>query len=105
MTAVRPARRFGTIALDGDRVTTFAEKPEDEGGWISGGFFILSPRVLSLISGDSTVWEREPLETLARQGELRAYVHRGFWHPMDTLRDKTFLEEEWAGNRAPWRIW
>jgi len=105
LTAVRPARRFGTIALDGDRVTTFAEKPDDEGGWISGGFFILSPRVLSLIAGDSTVWEREPLETLARQGELRAYVHRGFWHPMDTLRDKTFLEEEWASNRAPWRIW
>ncbi|MFZ4533611.1 MAG: glucose-1-phosphate cytidylyltransferase [Alsobacter sp.] len=105
VTAVRPARRFGTIALDGDRVTTFAEKPEDEGGWISGGFFILSPRVLPLIAGDSTVWEREPLETLARQGELRAYVHRGFWHPMDTLRDKTFLEEEWAGSRAPWRIW
>jgi glucose-1-phosphate cytidylyltransferase len=105
VTAVRPAKRFGAIALDGDRVVSFAEKPEDEGGWVSGGFFLLSPRVCDLIEGDSTVWERDPMNRLAERGELQAFVHPGFWAPMDTLRDKQFLEEEWASGRAPWRLW
>ena len=105
VTAVRPASRFGVLAREGDRVTAFTEKPGDDGGWINGGFFLLSPRVGDLISGDSTVWETDPLEALARCGELRAYQHDGFWHPMDTLRDKNYLEEAWASGRAPWKVW
>ena len=103
--AVRPLKRFGAITLEEDRVTSFREKPEDDGGWINGGFFLLSPSVGDLIGGDETIWEREPMEALARRGELAAYVHHGFWHPMDTLRDRNFLEEEWAAGRAPWRLW
>lgn len=103
--AVRPAKRFGVLNLDGDRVVSFAEKPEDEGGWINGGFFLLSPQVGDLIEGDATVWEQNPLTTLAQQDQLRAFQHRGFWHPMDTLRDKTFLENEWATGQAKWKIW
>ena len=102
---VRPAKRFGAIAVEGDRVTSFREKPEDDGGLINGGFFLLSPSVIDLIPGDATVWEREPMEALARDDQMRAYVHNGFWHPMDTLRDRTFLEEEWAGGRAKWKTW
>ncbi len=105
VTAVRPAKRFGAISIEGDRVCSFEEKPEDGGGWINGGFFILSPSVGELIEGDNTVWERGPLETLARTDDLRAYVHKGFWHPMDTLRDKNFLESEWASGRARWKLW
>jgi glucose-1-phosphate cytidylyltransferase len=105
VTAVRPAKRFGAIAVEGDRVVSFREKPSDDGGWINGGFFLLSPSVGSLISGDETIWEREPLETLARNDQLRAYVHHGFWHPMDTLRDRQFLEEQWAGGAPKWRVW
>jgi len=105
VTAVRPAKRFGAISIEGDRVCSFEEKPEDGGGWINGGFFILSPSVGELIEGDTTVWERGPLETLARTDDLRAYVHKGFWHPMDTLRDKNFLESEWASGRARWKLW
>jgi glucose-1-phosphate cytidylyltransferase len=105
VTVVRPAKRFGAITIDGDRVTSFHEKPEDEGGWINGGFFLLSPAVGRLIEGDATVWEREPMELLARKDQLRAYVHSGFWHPMDTLRDRGFLEEEWSSGRAKWRKW
>lgn len=105
VTAVRPAKRFGSITLDGDRVAAFTEKPEGEGGWISGGFFFLSKKIGKLIAGDSTIWEREPMEKLARDGELRAYIHRGFWHPMDTQRDKLFLENEWAGGKPKWVIW
>ena len=105
MTAVRPAKRFGRIELDGDRVTSFMEKPEDEGGWISGGFFLLSPKVCELIDGDETVFERDPMIELTRRDQLGAFVHEGFWAPMDTLRDKIFLEEEWASGRAPWRVW
>ncbi len=104
VTAVRPAKRFGALSLDGDRVTTFKEKPDNDGGWINGGFFLLSPKVKDLILGDDTIWEREPLEALATQNQLRAFIHPGFWHPMDTLRDKQFLEEQWAG-QAPWRKW
>jgi glucose-1-phosphate cytidylyltransferase len=105
VTVVRPAKRFGAITIDADRVTSFQEKPEDEGGWINGGFFLLSPAVGDLIEGDATVWEREPVESLARKDQLRAYVHKGFWHPMDTLRDRGFLEEEWNSGRAKWRKW
>lgn len=104
VTAVRPAKRFGALALEGDRVTTFQEKPEHDGGWINGGFLLLKPSVKELIAGDDTVWEREPMETLAKRDELRAFVHPGFWHPMDTLRDKQFLEELWAKN-PPWKKW
>ncbi len=105
VTAVRPAKRFGAIAIDGDRVAAFHEKPDDEGGWINGGFFLLSPDVCDLVEGDETVWEREPMERLAQQDELRAYVHSGFWHPMDTIRDRSFLEEQWMSGRAKWRMW
>jgi glucose-1-phosphate cytidylyltransferase len=105
VTAVRPARRFGAIAVEGDRVLTFQEKPEDDGGWINGGFFLLSPTVGDLIADDSTVWEDIPMQSLARSDNLRAYVHRGFWHPMDTMRDRTFLEQCWASGDAKWKKW
>jgi len=105
VTAVRPAKRFGAIAIEGDRVSSFREKPDDDGGWINGGFFLLSPSVGELIADDKTVWEREPMEALASQDQLRAFSHRGFWHPMDTVRDKNFLEEEWTSGRAKWRTW
>jgi glucose-1-phosphate cytidylyltransferase len=104
VTAVRPAKRFGAITIEGERVLSFQEKPADESGWINGGFFLLSPCVGDLISGDDTIWEREPMETLARTDQLRAYVHHGFWHPMDTLRDRTFLEEQWANGKAKWKL-
>jgi glucose-1-phosphate cytidylyltransferase len=105
VTAVRPAKRFGAISLEQDRVVAFEEKPSNEGGWINGGFFLLSPSVGELIKGDETVWEREPLETLAQTDQLRAYVHHGFWHPMDTLRDRNFLEQQWAQGSAKWKVW
>jgi glucose-1-phosphate cytidylyltransferase len=105
VTAVRPAKRFGALSVDGDRVATFEEKPEADGGWINGGFFLLSPSVGDLIEGDQTIWEREPMEALTRRNELRAFVHRGFWHPMDTLRDRNFLEDEWERGTARWRVW
>jgi len=105
VTAVRPARRFGALAVDGERVLTFREKPEDDGGWINGGFFLLSPSVVSLINDDSTVWEEGPMQALAGSDDLRAYVHRGFWHPMDTMRDRKFLEEQWASGQAKWKTW
>ncbi|MFZ3354896.1 MAG: glucose-1-phosphate cytidylyltransferase [Xanthobacteraceae bacterium] len=103
--AVRPARRFGVIELSDDRVVGFAEKPEDEGGWINGGFFLLSPRVGDLIDGDDTVWEQDPLQSLVAKDQLRAYRHHGFWHPMDTLRDKNYLEGLWASRQATWKVW
>ena len=105
VTAVRPAKRFGALSIEGDRVVSFAEKPEDEGGWINGGFFLLSPKVGDMIVGDETVWEREPLEKLANDGQLSAYIHHGFWHPMDTLRDKSFLDEQWQSGKAAWKKW
>jgi len=104
VTAVRPAKRFGAIEIEDDRVLSFQEKPSDDGGWINGGFFLLSNSVGDLISGDETIWEREPMETLARNDQLRAYVHHGFWHPMDTLRDRTFLEEQWVNGNAKWKM-
>jgi glucose-1-phosphate cytidylyltransferase len=105
VTAVRPIKRFGAIDIDGDRVFSFEEKPENDGGWINGGFFLLSPAVGDLIAGDETTWERGPMEALAKNDQLRAFTHRGFWHPMDTLRDRDFLEEQWATGAAGWKIW
>ncbi len=105
LTAVQPPGRFGALVLDGARVTNFQEKPEGDGGWINGGFFVCSPDVIDRIEGDATVWEAEPLQGLARTGELAAWFHRGFWQPMDTLRDKAHLEKLWAGGIAPWKVW
>jgi len=105
VTAVRPLARFGALHLVGDAVDRFEEKPDDEAGLISGGFFILAPAALDLIAGDDTLWEREPMEALARNGELRAYRHPGFWQPMDTLRDRLLLDQLAAGDAAPWMIW
>ena len=105
VTAAQPPGRFGAIRFEGDKVLGFQEKPQGDGGWINGGFFVLSPQVGSYIEGDSTVWEREPMEKIAHDGELTAYFHHGFWQPMDTLRDKHHLEELWASGKAPWKTW
>ena len=105
VTAVAPPGRFGALSRDGERVTGFTEKPTGDGGTINGGFFVLSYSALERIHGDETVFEKEPLEGLAADGELRAYDHRGFWSPLDTIRDKIHLEELWATGMAPWRIW
>jgi glucose-1-phosphate cytidylyltransferase len=104
VTAVRPTARFGALQLDGSKVTRFVEKPTEEGGLINGGFFVLSPRVLDYIADDLTNWEDAPLQTLAREGELMAFRHDGFWQPMDTLRDRLVLERLWQEG-APWRVW
>lgn len=103
--AVRPTRQFGEINLVGDKILSFREKPENREDWISAGFFFLSPKTLDRIEGDDTIWERGPMSGLVDDDEMRAYVHTGFWHPMDTLRDKLFLEEEWNSGRAKWRRW
>lgn len=105
VTAVRPPGRFGALRLEGDRVSGFSEKPLGDGGWISGGFFVLSPRCLDYIEGDATPWERAPMERLSREGRLHAFRHQGFWQPMDTLRDREVLEHLWASGRAPWKSW
>lgn len=105
VTAVRPPGRFGALALDGDSVEGFIEKPLGDGSWINGGFFVCSPKVIDRIADDSTVWESEPLESLARDGQLSAFRHEGFWQPMDTLRDKQLLETLWDEGRAPWKVW
>ena len=105
LTATVPPGRFGALELDGDRIERFVEKPGGDGGFINGGFFVLNPSVGELLSDDLDIWEREPLERLASAGELRAFRHTGFWQPMDTLRDKTYLEGLWQGGQAPWRIW
>lgn len=105
VTAVQPPGRFGTLNLDRERVISFQEKPRGDGGWINGGFFILSPKVVDYIEGDQTIWEREPMEKLAREGQMSAYLHKGFWHPMDTLPHKYYLEQLWQSGRAPWKIW
>ena len=104
VTAVRPAGRFGALVTEGTKVVNFYEKPEGS-GWINGGFFVLSPQVLDYIEGDRTVWENEPLERLAREGQLSSYSHEGYWHPMDTLRDKNQLEALWSSGKAPWKVW
>lgn len=108
VTAVQPPGRFGAMALrggDDSLVDTFQEKPKGEGAWINGGFFVLSPKVVDYIAGDATIWEREPMETLAREGQMAAFRHYGFWQPMDTLRDKRRLEELWEEGNAPWKVW
>jgi glucose-1-phosphate cytidylyltransferase len=105
MTAVYPPGRFGALDIDQNRVTTFKEKPKGDGGMINGGFFVLSPKVLELLDQDESVWEKEPLEHLAKSRELSAYEHHGFWQPMDTLRDKNYLEELWLAGNAPWKVW
>lgn len=106
VTATYPPGRFGSLDIStGHRVTTFQEKPRGDGGMVNGGFFVLSPKVIDLLIDDETVWEREPLEALAEAAQLSAYRHRGFWQPMDTLRDKTFLESLWAEGAAPWKVW
>jgi glucose-1-phosphate cytidylyltransferase len=105
LTATQPPGRFGALGLDGTRVNSFQEKPQGDGGFINGGFFVLSPDVFRYIDGDDTVWERAPLERLAAERQVQAYIHRGFWHPMDTLRDKRLLEDLWASGNAPWKRW
>jgi glucose-1-phosphate cytidylyltransferase len=105
LTGVQPPGRFGAIDLDEDKVLSFQEKPQGDGSWINGGFFVLSPSVIDLIASDSTVWEKEPLEHLAENGELGIYRHHGFWRPMDTLRDKIELENLWDSQSAPWKTW
>lgn len=105
VTAVRPTARFGGIDLDGDAVLKFAEKDQTSEGWINGGFFVLSPKVLDYVDGDDTLWERGPLERLAADGQLRAFRHEGFWSPMDTLRDLNQLQAHWDSGHAPWKTW
>jgi glucose-1-phosphate cytidylyltransferase len=105
MTATQPPGRFGALGLNGSSVRSFLEKPEGDGGWINGGFFVLSPKVLGLIPGDECIWERKPLEELALTNQLQAYLHHGFWQPMDTLRDKNHLENLWDSGKAPWKLW
>ena len=105
VTAVQPPGRYGAIEKSGDQVTGFIEKPRGDGGLINGGFFVLSPKCIDLIDGDDTSWEGQPLTKLAAEGEMMAFDHNGFWQPMDTLREKTHLEELWDSGRAPWKIW
>jgi glucose-1-phosphate cytidylyltransferase len=105
LTAVQPPGRFGSLAFERGRVLAFEEKPQGDGSWINGGFFVLEPAVMDLVDGDQCVWEQRPLQTLAESGQLSAYHHEGFWQPMDTLRDKMLLEQLWQGGRAPWKSW
>lgn len=105
LTATLPPGRFGALDMNGTKVRSFKEKPKGDGAMINGGFFVLSPEALDLISDDRTIWEKEPLESLASQEQLAAFAHDGFWQPMDTLRDKTYLEELWASGNAPWKVW
>ena len=105
LTAVKPAGRFGALDLDGNKIVKFQEKPKGDGGWINGGFFVLSPKVIDYIDNDETTWEQEPMKHLASEGQLNAYFHEGFWQPMDTLRDKKYLESLWQEGNAPWKIW
>jgi glucose-1-phosphate cytidylyltransferase len=105
LTAVHPVARFGHLELDGDRIAEFSEKPQTREGWINGAFFVVEPGALDYIDGDSTQWEKEPLERLAKDGQLMAYKHKSFWQCMDTLRDKVLLEELWQNGGAPWKVW
>lgn len=106
VTAVQPSGRFGALNIDGSlSVTSFLEKPKGDGSWINGGFFVCEPDVFNYISGDATVFEKEPMEKIARDGKMVAYKHTGYWKPMDTLRDKQELEAEWNSGRAPWKMW
>jgi len=105
MTATQPPGRFGALELKGHTVSSFLEKPHGDGGWINGGFFVLNRKVVEYIDSDDMPWERAPLEHLANDDQLRAFFHHGFWQPMDTLRDKTHLEDLWASSQAPWKVW
>ena len=105
VTAVKPAGRFGALEIKKNNVLNFKEKPLGDGNWINGGFFILEPKVLELIQNDKTIWEKEPIEKLVEQGELAAYKHTKFWHPLDTLRDKNYLEGLWTSGNADWKVW
>ena len=105
VTTVRPPARFGGIEFEGNRVSRFMEKPQAGEGWINGGFFVLDRKIMRYIDSDDTLWERQPMERLAVDGELMAYRHEGFWQPMDTLREKRHLEELWSSGRAPWKVW
>ena len=105
LTAVQPIQRFGVLQRKGTAITAFREKAQADGGWINGGFFVLSPHVLDRIESDATIWEREPMEGLAAEGNLQAFEHTGFWQSMDTLRDRQLLEALWADGKAPWKTW
>jgi glucose-1-phosphate cytidylyltransferase len=107
LTAIQPPGRFGALVLGGEetKISTFKEKPDGDGGWVNGGFFVLEPQVFDYIAGDSTVWEHDPLERLANEGQLSAYKHHGYWQSMDTLRDKAVLEADWASENPPWKKW
>ena len=105
ITAIQPPGKFGRLHLDQNIVKSFEEKPDGDGGWINGGFFVLEPQVFDYLGDDSTIWEREPLEKLAKNNQLSAYKHRGFWHPVDTLWDKNYLEKLWKDGSPPWKIW
>ncbi len=105
LTACTPPGRFGALVMSGDKVSVFCEKPQGDGAMINGGFFVLSPQVIDYIADDKTLWEREPLERLADEGQLAAFRHGGFWQPMDTLRDKLHLEDLWQSGKAPWKVW
>tara|TARA_B100000989_G_C19532446_1_gene470862 strand:- start:1606 stop:2376 length:771 start_codon:yes stop_codon:yes gene_type:complete len=104
-TAVQPPARFGALEIKEDKILNFKEKPEGDGSWINGGFFVLSYEVLSYIKNDSTVWEQGPMEKLASEGNMKAYFHNSFWQPMDTLRDKNYLDGLWKSKKAPWKVW
>ncbi|QLH10217.1 glucose-1-phosphate cytidylyltransferase [Nitrosarchaeum sp. AC2] len=105
ITAIQPPGKFGRLNLDQNRVKSFEEKPDGDGGWVNGGFFVLEPQVFDYLDDDSTIWEREPLEKLAKNNQLSAYKHKGFWHPVDTLWDKNYLEKLWKDGNPPWKIW
>jgi glucose-1-phosphate cytidylyltransferase len=105
ITAVQPGGRFGALTIADDQVRGFQEKPVDDGGWVNGGFFVLSPRAVDYVAGDDTAWEDEPMRRLAADGELRAYRHGGFWYAMDTVRDRNHLQRLWASGNAPWNVW
>lgn len=105
VTAVQPSGRFGALDIEGERIRRYEEKPKGDGGWINGGFFVLSPKVERYIDGDATVWEREPLQRLAQDDQLGAYRHSGFWYAVDTIRDKRHLQELWDSGNAPWKTW
>jgi glucose-1-phosphate cytidylyltransferase len=105
LVAIQPPGRFGVLKIDNNSIIGFKEKPQGDGGWINGGFFVLSPKVIDYIKDDNTIWEKFPLERLSQEGQLSAFFHPGFWYAMDTMRDKNYLEEQWAKGNPPWRIW
>jgi len=105
VTAVLPTSKYGVLSFENNNVKRFEEKPEEDGGWINGGFFVLSPKAIDYIEGDDVMWEHAPMKKLVANGQLSAFTHRGFWHPMDTLRDKNRLETIWASGKAPWKVW